>query len=81
MFSDNKEAFIVANALMLFVGGFDTQGFTLSQILHNLVKNSVIQDILIKHIDEALEETEGSITYDLVENIQYLDWVIKESMR
>ena len=72
---------MVANALMLFIGGFDTQAFTLSQILHNLVKNSVVQDNLIQHIDDALEKTDGKITYDLVESIQYLDWVIKESMR
>ena len=72
---------MVANALMLFIGGFDTQAFTLSQILHNLVKNSAVQDTLIQHIDDALEKTDGKITYDLVESIQYLDWVIKESMR
>ena len=72
---------LVANALMLFLAGFDTQAITLSQILHNLVKNQDVQDKLIEAIDESLEKSDGKITYEMVEECQYMDWTIKESMR
>jgi len=80
-FVENKEAFLMANALMLFFAGFDTQAITISQVLHNMVKNSDVQDRLCEEIDEALEKTNGKITYEILDDIPYLDWVIKESMR
>jgi len=80
-FKDDMEAILVANALMMFMAGFDTQAITVSQVLHNLVKNEDVQDKLIQEVDEALENTNGKVTYDLIEGLQYMDWVIKESFR
>ena len=72
---------LVANALMLFLAGFDTQAIALSQIMHNLVKNPDVQDKLIEAIDEGLENSNGKITYEMIEECHYMDWTIKESMR
>ena len=41
----------------------------------------MFQDRLIEEVDEALEASEGKITYDLVENLKYMDMVLKEAFR
>ena len=79
--SDDKETILKANALMLFLAGFDNLGLGLSQILHNLVKHKDVQDKVIQEIDEALEKSDGDITYDLVDGLQYMDMVIRETFR
>ena len=66
---------------MLFFAGFDTQAISLQQILHQLVKNESIQEKLMTEIQEALEANDGQITYEMVENLKYLDWTIKEGLR
>ena len=50
-------------------------------IFHNLVKNDEIQDKLIAEIDEALEESDGKITYDMIEGLKYMHMVFQESFR
>ena len=79
--SDDKETILKANALMLFLAGFDNLGLGLSQILHNLVKHEDVQEKVIQEIDEALEKSDGEITYDLVDDLQYMDMVIRETFR
>ena len=80
-FSHDKEIIVKANALMLFLAGFDNLGLGLSQILHNLVKHEDVQNKVIEEIDEALDKSEGEITYDLVDGLQYMDMVIRETFR
>jgi len=80
-FTEEKEAFLMANAMMLFFAGFDNIGVTISQVLHNLVKNDEIQERLCEEIDDALDKSDGEISYELIESIPYLDWVIKEALR
>ena len=80
-YREDLEPILVANALMYFLAGFDTQAITLSQVFHNLVKNPDVQDKLIDAIDESLEKSDGKITYEMIEECQYLDWTIKEAMR
>ena len=71
----------MANAMMLLFAGFDNIGVSISQVLHNLVKNDEIQERLCEEIDDALDKSDGEISYDLIERIPYLDWVIKEALR
>ena len=72
---------MVANMVMLFFAGFDTQAITISQILHNLVKKPQYQDKIIEELDEAYERSGGEINYDMIEGLKYMDMVFKESMR
>merc|ERR1711936_504608 len=80
-FKDDMEPILIANALMLFFAGFDTQAIAIALMMHNMVRNEDIQDRLIEEVDEALEASEGKITYDLVENLKYMDMVLKEAFR
>ena len=80
-FRDDLEPILVANALMLFFVGFDTQAITISVIFHDMVHNEDVQNRLIEEVDEALEASGGKITYELIENMKYMDMVFKESFR
>ena len=80
-FRDDLEPILVANALMLFFAGFDTQAITISMMFHDMVHNEDVQNRLIEEVDEALEASGGKITYDLLESLNYMDMVFKESFR
>ena len=71
----------IANALMLFFAGFDTQAIAISLVLHYMVINEDVQNRLIDEVDDALEASGGHITYDLIEGLKYMDMVFKESFR
>ena len=80
-FKVDKEHILYANMVMYMFAGFDTQAISISQILHNLVKNPHCQDKIMEELDEAYEATNGEITYDMIESLKYLDMVFKESLR
>merc|ERR1712227_797026 len=80
-FKVDKEHILYANMVMYMFAGFDTQAISISQILHNLVKNPHCQDKIMEELDEAYEAANGEITYDMIESLKYLDMVFKESLR
>ena len=80
-FRDDMEPILIANALMLFFSGFDTQAITISMMFHNLVWNEDVQNKLINEVDDALEASGGKITYDLIASLKYTDMVFKEAFR
>lgn len=80
-FKDDMEAILVANALMLFFAGFDTIGLTISMLFHYLMKDHECQDKIAEEITEALNATNGEITYDMVETLKYTDMALREAMR
>jgi len=80
-FKDDMEPILIANSLMLFFAGFDTQAITIAMILHDMVWHEDIQNKLIEEVDEALEASGGEITYDMIGSLKYMDMVFKESFR
>ena len=80
-YKDDIEAILVANAVMLFIFGFDTQGTTISVLFHNLIKNPDCQDRIAEEITEALNGTDGQVTYEMLESLKYTDMALKETMR
>ena len=75
------EPILIANSLMLFFAGFDTQAIAIAMILHDMVWHEDIQNKLIEEVDEALEASGGEITYDMIGSLKYMDMVFKESFR
>lgn len=59
---------LVAQAAVFFTGGFETSSTTMSFTLYELALNPDVQTTLRKEIRDALEETDGKITYDMVRN-------------
>lgn len=66
-----------AQAFVFFLGGFETSSTTLTFALYELAQNLEVQNKLQQKIDEMLEENEMKITYDGIQGIEYLDYVIE----
>ncbi|XP_078033823.1 cytochrome P450 6k1-like [Augochlora pura] len=72
---------LIAQASVFFTAGFATSGAIMAFTLYELAINMDIQKTLRKEILDALEETDGKITYDMVTTLPYLDMVVCESIR
>ena len=80
-FKGDLESIMVANAVMLFFAGYDTIGITISTLFHYLMKDQDCQDKMAEEITEALNATNGEVTYDMIEGLKYTDMALKEAMR
>ncbi|KZC14179.1 Cytochrome P450 6k1 [Dufourea novaeangliae] len=72
---------LVAQAAAFFSGGFETSSTTISFSLYELALNMDVQRTLRREILQALEETDGQITYEMVNTLPYLDMVVSETLR
>ncbi|XP_015510037.1 cytochrome P450 6a2 [Neodiprion lecontei] len=76
-----SDALITAQAFVFFVAGFETSSTTISHALLELAQNHDIQERLRREIKQTLDENNGSITYDSVKQMKYLDMVFQETLR
>ncbi|KAF7403872.1 hypothetical protein HZH68_006666 [Vespula germanica] len=72
---------IVAQAFIFFFGGFDTVSTAMCFTCHEIGINPDMQKRLQREIDEVIEKTNGNPTYEVINNMKYLDAVINESLR
>ncbi|XP_071580573.1 cytochrome P450 6k1-like isoform X1 [Temnothorax nylanderi] len=72
---------LVAQAAVFFTAGFETSSTTIAFTLYELAVHPEIQDRLRKEILDALDETGGKITYDMILSLPYLDMVVSETLR
>ncbi|XP_078377237.1 cytochrome P450 3A24-like [Oculina patagonica] len=73
---------IVAQAVVFLLAGYETSSNTLGFALYHLAVNPDVQDMLRTEINEAMESNAGKKPlYEVAQNIEYLDCVIKESQR
>ena len=77
----DKEIILVAQAIVLFIIGFDSASIGISIVIHHLINNQDIQDELLEEVDNVLENAGGKITYESLQEMKYLDRVIMESGR
>ncbi|WP_139160950.1 cytochrome P450, partial [Acinetobacter baumannii] len=69
------------HAFSFFFGGFDTVSSQTCELLHMLVENPEVQQRLQQEIDETLESNNGQLSYDVIQEMRYLDAVINEILR
>ena len=74
---------VVATALAFLVAGYHTTGSTLAYAAFELAKNRDIQERLRAEIDDAFDDEDDDAfpTYNALMALEYLDMVIKETLR
>ncbi|XP_044582917.1 uncharacterized protein LOC123263937 [Cotesia glomerata] len=71
---------MTAQAFIFFFGGFDTTSRMMCFAAHEIAANSEVQERLHAEIDQVLEDF-GEPTYEVINNMQFLDAVITEVLR
>ncbi|XP_012223678.1 cytochrome P450 9e2 isoform X2 [Linepithema humile] len=72
---------MVAQAFIFFFGGFDTSSTAMCFAAHEIAANPDVQAKLRQEIDNVLEESNGEVTYEIINRLEYLDAVINEALR
>lgn len=67
---------LAAQCFVWFVGGYETSSVTLTFTLFELAQNLEIQKKVQNEIDEILEKYDGKLTYELLQEMNYLDMVV-----
>ncbi|GLG98658.1 Cytochrome P450 6j1, partial [Gryllus bimaculatus] len=70
---------VCAHSFAFLMAGFETTASTLNYMLFELARNDAVQDKLRKEIQEAI--IDGSISYETLHGLKYLDMVMQETLR
>lgn len=68
-------------ALTLFVEGYETSSSVLAFAIYEMARNPDIQERLYEEIMDVLAKHNGEFTFDALQEMEYLDNVIHETMR
>lgn len=72
---------IMAQALLFMMAGSDTTGTALMHVSYLLAFNPEIQKKLFEEIESVLEKHNGEVTYDAVNEMEYMSKCISEAQR
>ncbi|XP_035789952.1 cytochrome P450 6a2-like isoform X2 [Anopheles albimanus] len=72
---------VTAHALTIFLEGFETSSVVLGFALYRLAKSPEIQEKLFEEVTKVLTANDGQLSYDVMQQMDYLDWVIMETLR
>lgn len=73
---------IVANVVLILLAGYSTTMLTLNYATYSLAMNPDVQERARLEIREALKNSEtGTLDYDVLSNLPYLEAVINETLR
>ena len=67
---------MAAQAFVFFLGGFETSSTTMTFCLYELSLHQDIQDRVREEIDVVLQKHDGKLTYDAIQEMEYLDKVV-----
>mgnify|MGYP006343728643 CR=1 FL=1 len=72
---------LASQAFIFFVAGFETASTLITFWFYEMVKNPDVQKTLQNEIDNFLANSNGKITYNEIQKLEYLDMTISgESM-
>jgi cytochrome P450 len=69
------------NVIVFFIAGHDTTSIALSYALYSLAKYPHVQEKLVNSIQEKYGLGDSDISVEQIDDIEYLNWFIKENMR
>ncbi|KAL6419938.1 hypothetical protein ACFW04_004789 [Cataglyphis niger] len=72
---------MTAQAFVFFFGGFDSVSTTMCFLTYEIAVNPDIQDRLRAEIDDVLKKTNGKLTYEVINDMKYLNAVVNETLR
>ncbi|CAK1596641.1 unnamed protein product [Parnassius mnemosyne] len=72
---------IVAQAVLFFIAGFDTISSAMSFALHEIAMHPEVQQRLYEEIKGHHEKNRGSLNYNSIQSLKYLDMVVSEVLR
>ncbi|KAM7344112.1 uncharacterized protein ACRADG_010944 [Cochliomyia hominivorax] len=71
-----------AQVFVFFLGGFETSSSTVTYAIYELAQHQDLQERLRQEVNEFFENNnDGSLTYEDLKNMLYLDQVLKETLR
>ncbi|XP_062552473.1 probable cytochrome P450 6a14 [Armigeres subalbatus] len=71
---------VAAQAFVFFLAGFETSSTAMSYCLYELAQNTDLQNKARKCVSDAIKK-HGSMTYEAMQDMQYIDQCINESLR
>lgn len=75
-----SEAKIIANSILFFMAGYETSSTLLTWATYSFAMNADIQEQLYQEVKD-LKDEKGELDYETVNQLQYLDAVLKECLR
>ncbi|CAK1596655.1 unnamed protein product [Parnassius mnemosyne] len=72
---------LVAQAVLFFIAGFDTVSSAMSFALHEIAVHPEVQQRLYEEIKEHDEKNRGTLNYNSIQSLKYLDMVVSEVLR
>lgn len=76
-----SDAEVIAQSIVFLAAGFDTTSTTLSFVCHHLATSPEIQDKVQQEIDDVWPDENQLLSYEIVQQLTYLDMVISEALR
>jgi hypothetical protein len=67
---------LAAQAFVFYIGGFETSSTTMTFCLYELSLHQDIQERLRDEIDVVLKKHNGKLTYEAIQEMEYLDKVV-----
>ncbi|KYM96123.1 PREDICTED: cytochrome P450 9e2-like [Cyphomyrmex costatus] len=72
---------MTAQAFIFFFAGFHTSSTVMCFVAHEIAANPEVQIKLQQEIDKILNESDKEVSYEAINQLEYLDAVINEALR
>ncbi|XP_034829948.1 cytochrome P450 6B1-like [Maniola hyperantus] len=72
---------IAAQAFIFYTAGYETNATTMAYMMYELAMNPQIQEKLIAEVDQVVHRHNGKITYEMINELSYMEKVLNETLR